>query len=95
MTVTKTKKLEGCIEGSNVYDLLLSETISKQFIDYIGKLGKLVYHESMEKPLFVVIVRGEMTIKGVEGNKTIRVLLPDKAGSSRIDDLKSCIQNFE
>jgi len=94
MKVIKSKKLEGCIEGSNVYDLLLSEQITKEFIINLSKLGKLSYHASIMKPYFTIISKGKFTIKGVQGNSTIRILLPEDADEQLInvisEELRSC-----
>ncbi|MFP4370445.1 MAG: hypothetical protein ACOC2K_03345 [Bacteroidota bacterium] len=79
MRVIKLKKVEGCLEGSNVHDILLDDKIDREFIDHLGKMGKLIYMDSFDKPFFKVIVRGRYTIKGSQTNKSIRIIFPEGA----------------
>lgn len=76
MKVDKIKKIEGCLEGTNVKDVLLTEEVDKQFVDYLAGLGKLIYFEGSGKPFYKVIVRGQYSIKGAVGNHTCRLILP-------------------
>ena len=69
MKVKKIKKIEDCLEGTNVRDFLLDGFLNKKFIDYLGKLGKYIYNDEFAKPFFKVIVRGKYTIKGARGIK--------------------------
>ncbi len=78
MKVVKTKKVEGCLDSKNAVDVLYDKEVTKDFIEYLGNLGKLIYKNNLEKPFYRVIVRGEYTLKGSEGNMTTRVLLPEK-----------------
>ncbi len=82
MKALKTKKIQGCLEGSNVKDILLSDEIDMPFVEKLSSLGKPVVNDKMKKPFFRVIVRGKYTIKGSVGNSSIRVIMPkeDKPG---------------
>lgn len=95
MKIIKEKKIEDCLEGSNFKDFLLDSLIDKSFIDYLGRLGKMIFIEDIEKPFFKIIVRGKYTIKGSLGNKTIRILLPDIDNSIAIYELKEYINSYE
>ncbi len=81
MKLLDIKKIEGCLEGTNVRDVLFSRPVGEDFIKYLGRLGKLIYNEQMEKPFFKVIVRGKYTLKGSAGNNTIRIILPESPGN--------------
>ncbi|MDQ1266539.1 MAG: hypothetical protein QG635_1691 [Bacteroidota bacterium] len=85
--VVKTKKVEGCLEGSNAYDIMLDNPVEKKLIDKLGELGKLIYISSFDKPFYRVIARGKYTLKGVETNKTFRVLLPDSSGQETLNEI--------
>ena len=95
MKIIKIKKIGDCLEGSNVRDILLDNTVDKKFIEYIGELGKLIYNSSMDKPFYKVIVRGQYTLKGAETNKTIRVLLPEGVDENGMKSLIDHIRNSE
>ncbi len=89
MEILKVKKIEDCLEGKNVWDLLLNKPITKGFIFHLGLLGKMIYQDFFPKPFFTLIVKGRFTIKGSESNQTIRLLLPDDSDAAKqIDDLK-------
>jgi hypothetical protein len=77
-----------------VRDIIISAPISKDFIFYLSRLGKLFYHDELEKPYFRIIVRGKMTIKGAETNKTVRVLMPDEPDEAEFDALKQHIIDY-
>ncbi|MBM2816112.1 MAG: hypothetical protein HW421_2874 [Ignavibacteria bacterium] len=94
MKVIQEKKIEGCLEGNNVWDLLLDDVITKEIIFYLGKKGKLLYIDSFEKPYFRIIVRSKYTVKGTQSNKSIRVFLPDNQNINLLDDLKSYIAEY-
>ncbi len=87
MIAIKTKKIDGCLEGTNVKDILLSDAISQEFIEKIAILGKLIFYEDLQKPFFKVIVKGKYTIKGSIGNKSIRVVLPKEDNPQYFQDL--------
>jgi len=94
MMVKDIKKIDGCLEGRNVWDFLLDKEITKAFIDYLGTNGKLIYQEQMKKPFFTVIVRGRYTIKGSETNHSFRVILPEDADIERLDEIETYIYKY-
>lgn len=87
MIVKDAIKAEGCLEGTNVYDLKLVGEVDKGLINHLGKLGKLTYREDYEKPFFRIIVRGKYTFKGVESTNEIRVVLPDSSGFDKVQEI--------
>jgi len=95
MKVVEIKKIDGCLEGRNVWDLLLDDKITKQFIESLGKYGKLIYQDQMQKPYFTIIVRGKFTIKGSENNQSFRAILPENAGMERLDELKEMLDRSD
>lgn len=94
MKALKTKKINGCFEKMNVHEILLESRISKDLIDYIGDLGKLFYNNKFDKPFFKVIVRGSYTIKGSEGNQSVRVVLPESANGEQIREICDYIEKY-
>ncbi|ROL58391.1 hypothetical protein D9V84_01255 [Bacteroidetes/Chlorobi group bacterium Naka2016] len=95
MKVVKQKKVDDCYESSNTVDLLLSAPITKDFVEHLGKLGKLLLFEEFDIPYFKVIVKGEYTIKGAFGRKTIRILLPEDVENYPLDPLVQHIESFK
>lgn len=94
MIVEDAVKVEGCLEGSNVYDIRLVGEIDLSLIEYLGKIGKLVYKDNYEKPFFRVLVRGKYTLKGVLEDDEIRVILPDDGSSKEISEIINIIKLF-
>lgn len=95
MKVQKVKIVNDCYESSNTRDILLDGVITKKFVEYLGFLGKLLVFEEFDVPYFKVIVKGEYTIKGAFGKKTIRVLLPEDVPDYSLDGLIDYINNFK
>lgn len=95
MKVVKIKKVEDCYESSNTRDLLLSQPITENFVKYLGKIGKLILFDEFDIPYFKIIVKGEYTIKGAFGKKTIRMLLPEDMPDYPLDSLIKVISDYE
>ncbi|PKL85453.1 MAG: hypothetical protein CVV22_07790 [Ignavibacteriae bacterium HGW-Ignavibacteriae-1] len=85
---------EGCLEGCNVYSAYLDDSINKNFIDYLAKLGKLVYITDMKKPVFKVIVRGKYTMKGNENDDHFLIILPEGEDISPLLTIKEFIASY-
>lgn len=95
MEVTKTKQIEGCMEGTNVVDILLDIEITANFIIYLGKMGKSrIVAGELPKPYFQIIKKGQFTIKGIEGNKSLRVLLAEGHGEEWVTEFKEFVSNY-
>lgn len=95
MKIEKIKKIEGCLEGTNVKDVLLSGVITKDFIDYLALLGKLIYHEGSGKPFFKILVKAKYSIKGVLGGQSIRLVLPTKGSEEYLNEFEWFIEYFQ
>ena len=97
MKIINIKKISGCLEGINVRDVLFDESVTKEFILFLGSFGKLIYQDSFEKPFYKVIMRtanGTYSIKGSEGNKSARLLLPDVSDTDILNDIQSKTAGF-
>ncbi len=75
MEVVKVKDIEDCLDGSFIKELLLSQEISKDFIFELAGKGNLEYFSDFARPFFKIRVSGVYDLKGVQGNKTIRIHL--------------------
>ena len=94
MIILKEKKIEDCLEGKNVKDILLDSEINLDFIKYLGRLGKIVLKDEIEKPFFKIIVKSKFTIKGSLTNKSIRVMLPESDFENDYSELIKYINEF-
>ncbi|MFH1049967.1 MAG: hypothetical protein V1779_03440 [bacterium] len=94
MKIIKQKKIEGCLEGANVKDIKLDGKITKELVLHLGQLGKLIFTDDLEKPFFRVIVRGQFTMKGSLGNRTIRLLMPLTGEEEFIKSLSEHLGKF-
>ncbi len=94
MEVQNIKKVENCISGNNVFDALLDNKITRDFIAYLGKLGKLAYHPTSGKAYFTIIIRGKYTIKGAQDSKSLRLLMPLENAEQLIDELKDYVLHY-
>jgi len=92
MQIIDVKKIDDCLEGKDVRDLLFDSYITKEFVDCFSKLGKMIYHDFNPKPFWSLIVRSKFTLKGAVGNNTARLLLPDENDSEIIFELKEFIK---
>lgn len=95
MKLVKVKNIDDCLEGRNVRDFLFDEHLDRDFVEYMGQLGKLLLYDELSKPFFKIIVRGKYTLKGSLPNKTLRVLLPDDSGDLYLDELVKHIEGYK
>jgi hypothetical protein len=77
MEVIEIKNIEDCFDGTSIKELLLSEDISRELIFALGKDGDIQYFPNFARPFFKIRVNGRFDIKGIEGDRTIRIHLKD------------------
>jgi len=78
MKIVDVRHIEDCFDGSFIHEVLFDADIAPAFIRALGAEGILHYHRDFARPFFRVILKGRFTIKGVEGNRTVRVLSYDR-----------------
>ena len=94
MKIINYEIVEGCIEGKNVYDAVLSEEIDEDFINYLSKLGKMIYIKDIPIPYFRIIVRAKYTMKGNLGKSELRIILPDNTGFEYLDEINNYVFQY-
>ena len=70
MKVVEMRQVENSQEGF-VNEILFDKAVKKSFIKYLGKKGRILYHHP---PFFNVDFHGAYKIKGVEGEKSTKVI---------------------
>lgn len=75
MKIINVKEVEDCFDGSFIKEVLFDDVVTKDFIDYLGKAGQLEYFPNFARPFYKVDVAKKYIVKGVEGNKTARIIL--------------------
>ncbi len=85
MKVVSVKNVEDCFDGSFIREILFEEIIDKETILNLSQEGSLKYYEDFPRPFFKIIRNTYYDIKGVQGNKSIRIHLKDPLKYS-IDD---------
>ena len=68
------KKIEDCFDGSRIFEYTLPREIDEDIIKTLGDLGKLEYFKEFPRPFFRIFTGHEDQIKGVEGEKTFKVI---------------------
>lgn len=94
MKVIHVKTIEGCLEGTNVKDIIWSKPISREFLDYLSLLGKMILNEGSGKPFYKIIVRGQYSIKGIVGADSSRIILPTEQNSELLNSLIKYAENY-
>ncbi len=72
------KKVEDCFDGSTVYSYEFDSIWTSRQIQKLGFIGKLDYYKDFPRPFFRIKTPGGMQIKGVEGENSCTVFLPQK-----------------
>lgn len=73
--IDQKESRELCTEsGWYAYDLMTDEPVTKQYIEALGSLGAFTYLGMLSQP-FYRIEQEYYMIKGLEGEKTLRVAM--------------------
>lgn len=91
MKIAEVRHIEDCFDGSYLYEILFDTEITPAFIQSLGTEGRLQYHRDFARPFFKATFDGCFTIKGVEGNKTARILAYDKNLEPTLDHIRRLI----
>ncbi|MCP4547863.1 MAG: hypothetical protein GY835_15480 [bacterium] len=78
MKVRSIRELEDCFDGSFIKEATLDGKIDRDFIKYLGSFGELEYHSDFARPYYRVDRKEMFTLKGVEGNSSLRLILARK-----------------
>ena len=75
MKVMEVRTIEDCFDQAMFRELVLDRPVSRDFIFHLGKYGDLEYFSEFPNPFFKVSSDARFTVKGIEGNNTLRLLL--------------------
>ncbi len=78
MKIVDVRHIEDCFDGSYIHEILFDADIAPAFIESLGTEGQLQYHRSFARPFFKAVFKDRFTLKGVEGNRTVRILSYEK-----------------
>lgn len=96
MSIVKTQqKLEDCIDGSMIYEFILREAITIDFINFLRKIGSLDYYPDFPKPLFRAEIKGLSQMTGCLGNDRFRVTLYRNAPQKNLLSLNRILAEFD
>ncbi len=93
MNIIRITPLEACLDGTSIKEIVFDEAISQKFIEYLGKAGTFQYFPTFARPFFKVIVQENYEFKGVEGNRTIRMLVKKNPEES-LQDFRNFVDGY-
>ena len=91
MRIIDVRHIEDCFDGSYMYEILFDADVTPVFIQSLGTEGQLQYHRSFARPFFKAVFKDRFTLKGVEGNRTVRVLSYEKDLEPTLECLRQLI----
>lgn len=94
MRIVDSKLIENCFEGTDIKEILLDKEISKEFIFYLKGDSFMQYFPTFSKPFFKIDVRAKYIIKGIEGFKTLRIILKEKP-EELYKEFEKLVENYE
>jgi len=95
MKIIKIRDLDTCSDGAFIKSLLFDETITKEFIDYLGRAGDLQYFSSFARPFYQVSFRDKCVVKGVEGLKAARLKLYQNGTDDVLSYFESVVSAYD
>lgn len=75
MSEIRVLPIEDCFDGSYIRELAFEQDIDEAFIQKLGGFGALQYFRSFARPYFQLRKPGFFVMKGVEGNRSLRVTI--------------------
>lgn len=78
MKIIEIRHIEDCFDGSYIKEIIFDQQIDYKFIESLKNIGDLAYYQDFARPFFKLELKNTLTIKGVEGNYTIRVLVKNE-----------------
>ena len=95
MKIADVRHIEDCFDGSYIHEILFDDDIGPAFIQCLGTEGQLQYHRTFARPFFKAVFKDRFTLKGVEGNRTVRVLSYEKDLALILEYLRRLIATSE
>ncbi len=90
MKVVAINVLEDCFDGSFRKEIVLEQTITPEFIRYLGQVGTLQYFPHFARPFFRLDAQGFM-LKGIQNNTYMHLLIIDPTKEA---ELLTLIHNY-
>ncbi len=94
MKIVEIRDLKDCFDSSIMKEVLFDDIITEEIIYYFGQTGELQYFPSFSKPFYKVDSAGKYILKGVEGNKTARVILSRKNIDEALKYFEDYVKRF-
>lgn len=95
MKIVEVRDVEDCFDGSFVKEVLFNDIITSDFINYLCKEGEFQYHKSFARPFFKIDNPGKYIVMGVEGNKTVKIVLYRKNIDESLKYFLNYIKKFK
>ncbi|MGD8782163.1 MAG: hypothetical protein PVH88_24760 [Ignavibacteria bacterium] len=88
MKVINFKHVEDCFDGSVIKEILFDTDINKEFIFKLSEGGEIKYYDNFARPFFKIRFAELYDLKGIEGNRTIRIHIKSPSEYTFEDFLK-------
>lgn len=95
MQIKAMKEVKSCLDGLFVKEVLFTNAVSKEFLEYLSKYGKFEYNYNFPKPLYKLKIDDKLVIKGMVGKTHARISFSKKSNSETSEFLNSLINNYK
>jgi hypothetical protein len=94
MEIRDAKFLEDCLDSHKRLEIILSEEIYEEFIEYLSSKGDITYYRNFPRPLFKGTLfpgsSDEMEVAGTLHSPAFQVILP-KGSSESLKKLREFV----
>ena len=95
MYIVEENFSEDCFDGNFIKEFTLNKKLSKDWICYLEKFGKMTCLDNLENPFYSFDKEYFFTIKGVLNNNKVKVIFRRNNMEYTMDFFKILIENFE
>lgn len=86
---------DDCVGQALIRDIEVSEPVTREVIEQMGRQGKLEYHQGFLRPLYQLEVEGRFWLKGIEGKTRMKVILCRDRLEEALEEARCLIEGLE
>jgi len=95
MNIIKEIHSEDCFDGNFIKDYTLDMNITLEWVEFLKNFGDITLLDSLEKPFFSFDKKYFFTIKGIVGEKKIKVIFRRNYMDKTMDFLHVLLNKFD
>ena len=94
MRIVQIKEIEDCFDEDIMKEVVFDQPVEEAFIGQLGSLGRLQYFPHFARPFYRLDADLGFVLKGIQGNRTARLILGREKQREAFDLLERFVAVF-